>query len=391
MVNEKIEQAIAIMQEKGVDLWLTFVRETTSAPDPVLDLLAGAHVVWPSAFILTASGKAIAIVGSLDMHGVRDAVSRYEVRGYVDSVAGPLLEVIEAEQPKRIAINYSANDVMADGLSYGLYLILTDYLKGTPWVDRLESSEALVAALRGRKSPAELSRIKSAIRETLDIYDQVTAHVRTGMTEREVAAFITDLMEARGLTPAWSADHCPSVFSGPDTAGAHAGPTGRRIEPGHIMNTDFGVRYEGYVSDLQRTWYFLRPGESEAPAEVQRGFATIYGAIQAAAAALKPGVEGWTIDKVARQYIVDAGYEEFPHALGHQVGRSAHDGAGLLCPIWDRYKNLPFLKVEAGQVYTLEPRLTVPGHGVVTIEEMVVVNDKGCEFLSSPQTELLVV
>lgn len=391
MVNEKIEQAIAIMQEKGVDLWLTFVRETTSAPDPVLDLLAGAHVVWPSAFILTASGKAIAIVGSLDMHGVRDAVSRYEVRGYVDSVAGPLLEVIEAEQPKRIAINYSANDVMADGLSYGLYLILTDYLKGTPWVDRLESSEALVAALRGRKSPAELSRIKSAIRETLDIYDQVTAHVRTGMTEREVAAFITDLMEARGLTPAWSADHCPSVFSGPDTAGAHAGPTGRRIEPGHIMNTDFGVRYEGYVSDLQRTWYFLRPGESEAPAEVQRGFATIYGAIQAAAAALKPGVEGWTIDKVARQYIVDAGYEEFPHALGHQVGRSAHDGAGLLCPIWDRYKNLPFLKVEAGQVYTLEPRLTVPGHGVVTIEEMVVVNEKGCEFLSSPQTELLVV
>ncbi|HOH06664.1 MAG: putative peptidase [bacterium ADurb.Bin431] len=391
MVNEKIEQAIAIMKEQGVDLWLTFVRETTSSPDPVLDLLAGAHVVWPSAFVLTVSGKAVAIVGSLDMHGVRDAASRYDVKGYVDSVAGPLLELLEEEQPKRIAINYSANDVMADGLSHGLYLILVDYLKGSPWGERLESSEALVAALRGRKSPAELSRIKSAIRETLDIYDQVTAHVRAGMTEREVAAFITDLMEARGLTPAWSADHCPSVFTGPDTAGAHAGPTGRRIEPGHIMNTDFGVRYEGYVSDLQRTWYFLRPGESEAPAEVKRGFATIHGAIQAAAAALKPGVEGWTIDKVARQYIIDAGYDEFPHALGHQVGRSAHDGAGLLCPVWDRYKNLPFLKVEIGQVYTLEPRLTVPGHGVVTIEEMVVVTETGCEFLSEPQRDLLVV
>jgi Xaa-Pro aminopeptidase len=391
MVNEKIEQAFRIMQEQGVDLWLTFVRETSAAPDPVLDLLAGTHVVWPSAFVVTATGKAVAIVGSLDMHGVRDAASRYDVKGYVDSVAGPLLELLEEEQPKRIAINYSANDVMADGLSHGLYLILVDYLKGSPWGERLESSEALVAALRGRKSPAELSRIKSAIRETLDIYDQVTAHVRAGMTEREVAAFITDLMEARGLTPAWSADHCPSVFTGPDTAGAHAGPTGRRIEPGHIMNTDFGVRYEGYVSDLQRTSYFLRPGESEAPAEVKRGFATIHGAIQAAAAALKPGVEGWTIDKVARQYIIDAGYDEFPHALGHQVGRSAHDGAGLLCPVWDRYKNLPFLKVEIGQVYTLEPRLTVPGHGVVTIEEMVVVTETGCEFLSEPQRDLLVV
>ncbi|HQI47238.1 MAG TPA: M24 family metallopeptidase, partial [bacterium] len=112
---------------------------------------------------------------------------------------------------------------------------------------------------------------------------------------------------------------------------------------------------------------------------------------QAAAAALKPGVEGWTVDQAARQYIVNAGYEEFPHALGHQVGRSAHDGAGLLCPVWDRYKKLPFLKVEAGQVYTLEPRLTVPGHGVVTIEEMVVVSGSGCEFLSTPQTALWVV
>ncbi len=391
MVNEKIEQAIAIMQEQGVDLWLNFVRETSSAPDPVLDLIAGTNVVWPSAFILTASGKAVAIVGSLDMQGVRDNVSRYEVVGYRDSVAEPLFKVLEEEQPNRIAINYSVNDVMADGLSHGMYLTLIDYLKETPWAGRLESSEMLVAALRGRKSPAELDRIKAAIRETLDIYGQVTEHVRIGMSEQEVAAFITERMEARGLTPAWGADHCPSVFTGPDTAGAHAGPTTRKIEPGHIMNIDFGVRYEGYVSDLQRTWYFRRPGEALAPPEVEHGFDTIYAAIQKAAARLKPGVEGWTVDEVARKHIVASGYEEYPHALGHQVGRSAHDGAGLLCPIWDRYKKLPFLKVEAGQVYTLEPRLTVPGHGVVTIEEMVVVTETGCEFLSDPQLDLIQV
>ncbi|HPR88200.1 MAG TPA: Xaa-Pro peptidase family protein [bacterium] len=391
MVNEKIDQAFGIMREQEVDLWLTFVHETGTSPDPVLDLLAGTHVVWPSAFILTSAGKCLAIVGSLDAHGVRDTAPRYEVIGYRDSVAEPLLKVLEEVQPRRIAINYSVNDIMADGLSHGLYLILTDYLQGTPWLERLISSEGLVAALRGRKSPSELSRIKSAIRETLDIYDQVTAHARAGMSEQEVAAFITERMEGRGLTPAWGADHCPSVFTGPDTAGAHAGPTARHIEPGHIMNTDFGVRYEGYVSDLQRTWYFLRPGESRAPAEVQKGFDTILGSIRAAAAALKPGVEGWMVDKAARQFILDAGYDEFPHALGHQVGRSAHDGAGLLCPVWDRYKNLPFLKVEAGQVYTLEPRLTVPGHGVVTIEEMVVVTENGCEFLSAPQQELWVV
>ncbi len=391
MVHEKIEQAIQIMREQDVDLWLTFVRETSATPDPVLDLIAGTNVVWPSAFILAATGEATAIVGSLDMQTVRDHASRYEVVGYRDSVRQPLLEALQRLQPRRIAINYSTNDVMADGMSHGMYLMLQEYLLETPYADALMSSEALVAALRGRKSPAELARIRRAIAETLDIYDQVTAFVKVGMSEQEVAAFITARMQAKGLTPAWGADHCPSVFTGPDTAGAHAGPTGRLIEPGHIMNIDFGVRFEGYVSDLQRTWYFRRPGESEAPPEVQKGFRTIYDAIQSAAAALKPGVEGRHIDQIARQHIVDAGYEEYPHALGHQVGRNAHDGAGLLCPVWERYKNLPYLKVEVGQVYTLEPRLTVAGRGVVTIEEMVVVTESGCEFLSPPQQELIVI
>jgi Xaa-Pro aminopeptidase len=109
------------------------------------------------------------------------------------------------------------------------------------------------------------------------------------------------------------------------------------------------------------------------------------------AAALKPGVEGWMIDQVARDYIVSQGYEEYPHALGHQVGRSAHDGSALLCPRWERYKNLPFLPVEAGQVYTLEPRLNVKGAGIATIEEIVVVHESGCKFLSEPQKELITI
>lgn len=390
MINEKIDQAVAILKEKDIDLWLTFARETSATPDPALDLIAGTDVVWPSAFMITRRGRAVALVGSLDVQTVKDH-AKYEVTGYRDSIREPLLAVLREEDPGRIAINYSTADVMADGLTHGLYLMLSEYLKDTPYLSRLEPSEEVMAALRGRKSPAELAHIREAIRETLDIYNQVTKFARVGQSEQEVAHFITTRMEAKGLTPAWGADHCPSVFTGPDTAGAHAGPTGRKIEAGHIMNIDFGVRVNGYVSDLQRTWYFLEPGEKSAPAEVQKGFTTIYESIHRAAAALKPGVEGWTIDGIARQHIVAAGYEEYPHALGHQVGRSAHDGAGLLCPQWERYKNLPFLKVEAGQVYTLEPRLTVAGRGIVTIEEMVVVTDRGCEFLSQPQEELFCI
>jgi Xaa-Pro aminopeptidase len=157
------------------------------------------------------------------------------------------------------------------------------------------------------------------------------------------------------------------------------------------MNMDFGVRVDDYVSDLQRTWYFLREGETDAPDEVKRAFAAVRDAITKAAEFLRPGVEGWEVDQVARQHIISCGFEEYPHALGHQVGREAHDGAGVLCPIWERYGDLPYLKVEAGQVYTLEPRVTCEGYGVATIEEEVVVTENGCEFLSPRQMELILV
>ena len=390
MINEKIQQAISILNEKEVDLWLCFVRETSSTPDPSLELILGTHVTWPSAFILTATGEKVAIVGSLDAQNVKDH-AEYDIIGYVDSVKEPLLDVLRKHDPKRIAINYSLNDVTSDGLTHGMYMMLTDYLKDTPYLDRLESSEPIIAALRGRKSPAEIEAIQGAIQETLFIFDEVSAYVKTGFAEKNVALFINSRLNERQLEPAWDPEHCPAVFTGPDSAGAHAGPTNRSIEPGHIMNIDFGVRKNGYVSDLQRTWYFLRPGEMEAPEAVQKGFNTIRDAIQEAAKILKQGVEGWEVDTAARGYILQAGYESFPHALGHQVGRKAHDGSALLCPKWERYGQLPYSVVEEGMVFTLEPRLTVPGHGIATIEEIVVVKKDGAEFLSKPQMELYLV
>jgi len=390
MVNEKIKQAVAILKEKDVDMWLTFARETSSTPDPVLDLILGTNCTWQSAFIITKEGRTVAIVGSLDAQNIKDHAD-YEIITYIDSIKEPLVNIFKEIDPKRIAINFSEGDVMSDGLSHGLYLNLTKYLEDTPYTERFESSAPVISAVRGRKSSAEIEKIKKAIDITLEIFDEVTGFVVAGHTEQDVHQFINERMDFRGLGPAWDPEQCPAVFTGPESAGAHAGPTNRKIEPGHIMNIDFGVRYEGYVSDLQRTWYFLRPDEQEAPDEVIRGFETIRDSIQAAAKALRPGVEGWKIDEVARSYIVERGYEEYPHALGHQVGRKAHDGAGLLCPKWDRYKDLPFLKVEAGQVYTIEPRLNVKGYGVATMEEIVVVTESGCEFLSKPQEKLILI
>ncbi len=142
---------------------------------------------------------------------------------------------------------------------------------------------------------------------------------------------------------------------------------------------------------MQRTFYILKQGETAAPADVKKGFETILRAVEESKSAMKPGVLGLDVDAVARGIVTAAGYEEFPHALGHQVGRFPHDGTALLGPRWEKYARKPFRPLEPGMVFTIEPRLTIPGKGVVTIEEMVMVTESGAEWLSEPQRELILV
>ena len=153
----------------------------------------------------------------------------------------------------------------------------------------------------------------------------------------------------------------------------------RPMEPGHIMNIDFGVKKDDYCSDLQRTWYFLRPGESTAPEAVQRGFDTIVEAIREAGNAVRPGKTGAEIDDVARGYITDRGYPEYPHGLGHQIRRNAHDGGAGLFPRWERYGDLPNQPIEKGQCFTIEPRL--PVEEIVPAEATRAVNRRYLESI----------
>lgn len=391
MITEKIEQAVKILQEKDIDMWLIFVRESSNIKDPSMDMVVGTNCTWQSAYIITRQGDTIAILGSLDVANMKMQGTYKEVTGYVKSVKEPLLNTLNRFKPRKIAINYSRNSNLADGLTHGMYLELMDHLKDTPYAQALISSEEIISALRGRKSPAELHLMEVAIRETLDLFDSITPFIKPGVTEKQIAEKMKEMVKERGFGLAWDAEYCPSVFTGPDTAGAHAGPTDRTVQPGHVLNIDFGINYKGYCSDLQRTWYIMRENEDKVPAEVQKGFDVIKESIQLSAKSLKPGKEGCEIDDIARQYIVDHGYEEYPHALGHQIGRMAHDGGGLLAPRWERYGTLPFIKVEEGQVYTIEPRLPIKDYGIATIEEEVVVTADGCRFLSEPQKELIVV
>jgi Xaa-Pro aminopeptidase len=272
-----------------------------------------------------------------------------------------------------------------------MYLTILELLSEAGLEDRVTSAEPIVSKLRARKSDYEIACIQQAIDHTLEIYSRVSTFIAPGRSEEDIASFVSQEVEARNLDFAWEESHCPAVFTGPDTAGAHYHPTDRLVLPGHVLNMDFGVKVDGYCSDLQRTFYILEEGQTGAPREVVHGFETIIEAIELSRQALKPGVLGHQVDAVSRSHLKSKGYEEFPHGLGHQVGRFAHDGTALLGPPWEKYANKPFEPIEPGMVFTIEPRLKVPERGTVTVEEMVVVTNEGARFLSEPQTELILI
>ena len=389
LVQEKVQQAIGILQEMDVDMWLTFVRETSAGSDPVLPLIYGLDLTWQSALILTKNGERIAIVGRLEAEAARRTEAYDQILYYDQSIQPELIKVLKRLNPNRIAINYSVNDVHADGLSYGMYQLLCKYLQGTPYLSKLESAEKLHSALRGRKTTYEIQCIRNAIRTTFAIFQRTYEYIKIGLTEEQVSDFMHAQLDNFRVQPAWGLINCPTVNAGPDSPIGHVGPTQLKISPGHIVHFDFGVLQDEYCSDIQRVVYFLRPDEKAPPPEVQRGFDTVREAIQRAFKAMKPGVTGKYIDQLARQTVTNAGYPEYPYGTGHQVGRVVHDGAGMLGPAWERYGDTPNYLLEAGQVYTIEPGLAIPGYGYLGIEEDVLVTPSGAEYLGDPQVELI--
>src|SRR5512142_237715 len=183
LVQQKVNQAVEILKEKDIDLWLTFVRETSAAGDPVLPLVYGeGDLTWPSALLISRTGERIAIVGRLEAHAARETAAYPTVIPYDQAIRPALLDAVTRLNPARIAINTSTSDVLADGLSHGMYLTLREILENTPYGERLCPAESVISTLRGRKNAAEVGRIRAAIASTDTIFQNTFAYARPGMS-----------------------------------------------------------------------------------------------------------------------------------------------------------------------------------------------------------------
>jgi len=206
-------------------------------------------------------------------------------------------------------------------------------------------------------------------------------------TETDVAAFLHERLRQGAYEPAWSREYCPAVNAGPDADVGHTLPGDRTVQPGELLHVDFGVSRDGYVSDIQRTYYRPAAQDGRPPAALRAAFEDVRAALAAGLAVLEPGVRGHEVDAAARETLTERGWSGFNHAFGHQVGRLAHDGGTLLGPLRERYGDRARGEVSAGEVYSVELGVGTT-YGFVGLEEMVRVVEGGTEFLVDPQTEL---
>jgi len=171
----------------------------------------------------------------------------------------------------------------------------------------------------------------------------------------------------------------PIVSAGPNSANPHASPTERELQKGDLLVVDWGAAYDGYISDLTRTF-----AVGEVDAEYEKIHKIVQEANAAGRAAGKPGVPCAYVDKAARDVIEKAGYGVyFTHRTGHGIGMEGHEEPYM------RSDNMQLL--EPGMAFTVEPGIYLPGRNGVRIEDNAVITENGADVLSDMPREIRVV
>lgn len=246
---------------------------------------------------------------------------------------------------------------------------LEQALSGAQFVD----ATPLLAELRMVKDAAELEAMRVAVQVIEETLRQIVTQVRAGMRERDIADLWERAIRAAGCQPAFET----TVASGPNSANPHHTSGERALQDGDMVVFDGGAVYQGYASDITRTFAVGHPSD-----EMRRVYNLVLAANAAGReAAAQPGATGESIDTAARQVIERDGYGPFfIHRTGHGIGLDVHEP--------------PFIVVGSraplpvGATFTVEPGIYLRGVGGVRIEDDIVITADGAESLTTFPREL---
>src|SRR6266498_5962743 len=258
-----------------------------------------------------------------------------------------------------------------------LRLLEFRYVKaGAPEADYPDASEVL-SSLRLRKDQAEVAAMRRAVKIAQDALEATIPLIKIGMTEKELSSELVVQLLRQGSEP--ELPFAPIVSGGPNAANPHASPSERKLQPGDLLVVDWGAAYDGYISELTRTF-----AVGEVDDECQKIHKIVQEANAAGRAAAMPGVPCANVDKGAREVIEKAGYGVyFTHRTGHGIGMEGHEEPYM------RGDNMQLL--EPGMAFTVEPGIYLPNRNGVRIEDNVVITETGADVLSDMPREMRMV
>ena len=258
-----------------------------------------------------------------------------------------------------------------------LRLLEFRYVKGgAPEADYPDASEVL-SSLRLRKDKDEVEAMRRAVKIAQDALEATIPLIKIGMSEKELSSELVVQLLRQGSEP--EMPFAPIVSGGPNAANPHASPTERKLQAGDLLVVDWGATYDGYISDLTRTF-----AVGEVDAEYQKIHEIVQAANAAGRDAAQPGVPCANVDKAARDVIEKSGYGAyFTHRTGHGIGMEGHEEPYM------RGDNLQLL--EPGMAFTVEPGIYLPDRNGVRIEDNVVITETGADVLSDMPREIRVV
>jgi Xaa-Pro aminopeptidase len=257
-------------------------------------------------------------------------------------------------------------------VSFSEYTVLEDLIEESALVP----ISGMIEALREVKDEAEIALIQQACHIADQGFEHILKMVRPGMTEIEVANQLDFFMRSLGAT---SVSFDTIVASGLRSAMPHGVASEKVIEQGDLITLDFGCYYQGYVSDMTRTFAVGDPGE-----KLKEIYQIVLEAQEKVLAVAKPGMTGIELDAIARNHIASFGYgEAFGHSTGHGIGLEIHEGP-----------NVSFRAEKAfvpGNVITDEPGIYLPGIGGVRIEDDLLITESGNQVLTHSPKELIIL
>ena len=227
------------------------------------------------------------------------------------------------------------------------------------------------------KKEKEIENIKKAIEISDIAFSETLKIVKVGISEKEIAAHLEYVQRKLGAD---NRSFDTIVASGYRSALPHGVASDKKVGMNELVTTDFGAYYNGYVSDMTRT-FFVGNEISDKQKEI---YDIVLEANKMAIKQVKAGMRCSDLDKVARDFIASKGYgDNFGHGLGHGIGLEIHE-APTVSPLGD-------IILEENMLITIEPGIYLDGFSGVRIEDDVIVKKDGCEVLNKSNKELIMI